>query len=233
MKLMKIKNPFRLLSRFEIVLWSLSALTVLFSYLLSPDKDILSLIASLIGVSALIFVAKGLVFGQVLIVIFSVFYGMISFYFKYYGEMITYLFMSAPAALFAIFSWIKNPYGETSEVKVRNMRRRDWVSVTLIAAVATVVFYFLLGYFGTQNLIFSTLSVATSVFASILTYLRSPYYALAYSVNDLVLIVLWALAAAEDISYLPMIACFVAFLANDLYGFYNWSRMRRRQGAGE
>jgi hypothetical protein len=34
---------------------------------------------------------------------------------------------------------------------------------------------------------------------------RSPYFALAYAANDVVLIVLWTLAAVEDISYLSVI----------------------------
>ena len=58
---------------------------------------------------------------------------------------------------------------------------------------------------------------------------RSPYYALAYAINDLVLIVLWTLASLADISYVPMVACFVMFFANDIYGFINWQKMKRKQ----
>ena len=55
------------------------------------------------------------------------------------------------------------------------------------------------------------------------------HVAAAYSANDVVLIVLWIMASMENISYLPMVFCFIMFLANDLYGFYNWRRMRNRQ----
>lgn len=77
----------------------------------------------------------------------------------------------------------------------------------------------------------STISVTTSFIASYLTYLRSPYYALAYAANDIVLFFLWILAALVDISCLPKVLCFFIFLLNDLYGFYNWQRMRHRQRA--
>ena len=76
---------------------------------------------------------------------------------------------------------------------------------------------------------FSTISVTTSFVAVYFTFLRSPYYALGYAANDIVLIILWTLASMENISYLPMVVCFVMFLANDLYGFYNWRKMRKRQ----
>ena len=91
------------------------------------------------------------------------------------------------------------------------------------------VFYFILAALETPNLFFSTLSVTTSFAASALTFLRSPFYALAYAANDVVLIVLWVLASITDISYLPMIICFAAFLINDIYGFINWTKMKNRQ----
>ena len=88
-----LKNPFKKLNTLELCLWIFSLVLVILSFVLSPLKDYLTLVASLIGVTALIFVAKGMVIGQILTVVFSVFYGIISFFFAYYGEMITYLLM--------------------------------------------------------------------------------------------------------------------------------------------
>ncbi len=224
-----MKNPFKDLTKFEAGLWFASVIVVAFSFLLSKGGDYLTLIASLIGVTALIFVAKGYVFGQVLTVVFAVFYGIISFYFRYYGEMLTYVCMTGPIAVMAVVSWIKHPYEDSKEVEVRKMHRREVGTMFLLAIVVTAVFYFILGAFNTANLVFSTLSVTTSFIACSLTYMRSPYYALAYAANDIVLIVLWIMASIESISYLPMVFCFVMFLANDMYGFVNWRRMEKRQ----
>ena len=90
------------LSAFELGLWLCSLVAITASFLCTVPRDYLTLIASLIGVTALIFTAKGRVLGQALIVLFAVFYGVVSFGLHYYGEMITYLGMSAPMALFAI-----------------------------------------------------------------------------------------------------------------------------------
>lgn len=228
-----MKNPFKDLTKFEAGLWIASVIVVTFSFLLSKGGDYLTLIASLIGVTALIFVAKGYVFGQVLTVVFAVFYGIISFYFRYYGEMLTYVCMTGPIAVMAVVSWIKHPYEDSKEVEVRKMHRREVGTMFLLAIVVTAVFYFILGAFNTANLVFSTLSVTTSFIACSLTYMRSPYYALAYAANDIVLIVLWIMASIESISYLPMVFCFVMFLANDMYGFVNWRGMEKRQNRGE
>ena len=225
----KYLASFKTLTRFETGLWLTSIAVTLLSYLLSGSGDALNLIASLIGVTALIFVAKGHVLGQLLTILFSVFYGIISFYFTYYGEMITYLFMTAPMAIVAAVEWIKHPYQDTEEVKVHHVTKKQLLVMWTLAALVTILFYFILKALGNANLFFSTLSITTSFVASYLTYLRSPYYAIGYSANDIVLIVLWSLASLENISYLPMVACFVMFLFNDLYGFYNWKRMQHRQ----
>lgn len=226
---MKISNPFKDLSKFELALWLTSAFLVTLSFILSPNKDYLTLIASLIGVTSLIFIAKGYVFGQALTLIFSVLYGIISFFFRYYGEMLTYLCMTAPMAVMSIVSWIKNPYGETKEVTIRRMTGRQILVMSILTVIVTIIFYFILKYFQTANLFFSTLSVATSFLACYLTFMRSPTYALAYATNDIVLIVLWTTATITNIAYLPMILCFFTFFFNDIYAFFNWRKMEKRQ----
>lgn len=227
---MKILESIKSLTKFEWTLWICSVVTVTVSFVLS-SADVLNLIASLIGVTALIFVAKGNVLGQFLTVVFAVFYGVISYEFRYFGEMITYLGMTAPIALMAMFSWLKHPYKETAEVEVNRLSKVQKMVLIAGATVTTAVFWFVLKALGNNSLLPSTLSVSTSFLASGLTFFRSPYYALAYSANDVVLIVLWIIASREDISYLPMVFCFAAFLANDLYGFLNWKRMEKSQNS--
>ena len=216
------------LTKFELTLWLVSMIVVTVSFIIAPS-NVLTYIASLIGVTALIFVSKGFVLGQILTIIFSVFYGIISYYFRYYGELITYVFMTTPIAIMSTISWIKNPYKDTLEVSVSKVNKKQ-VSILLILSVfVSIIFYFILKAFNTANLIISTLSITTSFIAASLTFLRSPYYAIAYSINDIVLIILWVLASIKDLSYLPMILCFVMFLVNDIYGFVNWKHMQKSQ----
>ena len=224
-----IKNPFTDLTLFERGLWGISVAVIVLSAAIMGGADLFSVTASLIGVTALIFVAKGYVIGQILTVVFAVFYGVISYGQQYYGEMITYLGMSSPMAIAAAVAWLKNPFRGTKEVAVRPMTRMTVVWLFVSTVLVTAAFYFILGAMGNASLAVSTLSVTTSFLASALTYLRSPYYALAYAANDVVLIVLWIIAMTKDVSCLSMVLCFVMFLANDLYGFFNWRRMEKTQ----
>lgn len=151
-------------SKEERILWMSSVGLIIVSFAIFDRESYLTLAASLIGVTSLIFNAKGNPFGQLLMVVFSLLYGIISYTFSYYGEMIIYLGMTMPMAVFALISWLRNPY-----------------------------------------------------------------FAVAYATNDLVLIVLWVLASLEDVRYISVVVCFVAFLVNDIYGFINWRKMEIRQ----
>lgn len=225
-----LNNPFRGLRKREWALWLISLTVVVTSNLMAGAVEPVTLIATLVGVTALIFVARGNVWGQILTVVFSLLYAVTSWQFRYYGEIITYLGMSAPIAAASVVTWIKNPYkkGE-SEVKIARLSHSGALLLSILTAAVTVIFYFILKALGTANLIVSTISVATSFLASALLMLRSSYYAVAYAVNDVVLIALWVLASLEDISYLPMVANFLAFLVNDIYGFLSWNQREKRQ----
>lgn len=217
-------------SKTEITLWCLSVFFIITSFCIFDKENYLTLTASLIGVTSLIFNAKGNPAGQILMIIFSIIYGMISLSFRYYGEMITYLGMTAPMALIALISWLKNPYGNNhSEVKIKSVNKKEISFMLILALTVTVAFYFILNAFNTANIIPSTISVTTSFIAMFLTYKRNPYFALAYASNDIILIILWSLAAYEDKSYISVIVCFIVFLVNDIYGFINWLRMQKRQ----
>ena len=228
--MINLKTAVNYFSPFEKLLWLSSAVLIVISFCIFDRGSISTPIASLIGVTSLIFSAKGNPIGQLLMIIFSVFYGIISLGCAYYGEVATYIGMTAPMALFALISWLKNPFeGRRSEVKVGSISRKEVVFMLLLSAVVTAVFYFILDAFGTANMLPSTLSVTTSFIAVYLTFRRNPFFALAYAANDIVLIILWTMAALKNISYLSVVICFIVFLINDLYGFVSWLRMGKRQ----
>ncbi|MBQ7800603.1 MAG: nicotinamide mononucleotide transporter [Oscillospiraceae bacterium] len=217
-------------SVFERLLFAGSLVLITAAFVLFDRENYLYFAASLVGATSLIFCAKGHPIGQLLMIVFSTLYGIISYTFSYYGEMITYLLMTLPMAVVALVSWIRNPYEKgKAEVRIERIKGREVAFMLLLSAAVTAVFYFVLKAFDTANLIPSTLSVTTSFIAVYLTFRRSAYYALAYASNDLVLIVLWALASYEDASYISVLVCFVMFLANDLYGFASWKKREKTQ----
>lgn len=224
---MKKQNYF---DKKELFLLIISILIIFLSFIIFDKKNYLILIASLIGIISLIFNAKANPIGQLLMVIFSIIYGIISYQFSYYGEMVTYLGMTLPMSIFAFISWFKNPYSKNKiEVKVNTISKLEIIFMLILSIIVTIIFYFILVYFKTANIIFSTISITTSFIATYLTFRRSSYYAIAYALNDIVLIILWILASFINKSYISVVVCFVIFFINDIYGFICWNAMKKRQ----
>ncbi len=220
----------KLFSKYDIILWTASVFLIAGSFIIFPGSGMLTLIASILGVSSIIINAKGHPLGQFMMIIFSVLYGIISWSFSYYGEMATYLGMTGPMALFSFISWLRNPYKKgKAEVRVNTLRLPEVILMSMLTAAVTYIFYHILAFFGTANLSLSTLSVSTSFIAVYLSFRRSAFFSLAYAANDVILILLWSLASLTDTGYISVVICFALFLACDIYGFISWEKMKLRQ----
>lgn len=212
----------------ECILWIGSLILLVGTEVLAGNIDTLTTVAAFIGITSLIFAAQGNVWSPVLMVVFCILYGIISYEFRYWGELITYVFMSLPMAVWSIYTWMKNS-NKGGRVKIRQMTGKLFFVLCIITIAVTVVFYVILKLLHTPNLIFSTISVSTSFLAASFTLLRSSYYALGYAANDLVLIVLWLLASMQDLGYLPVAMNFFIFFVNDMYGFICWKKREKKE----
>lgn len=213
-----MSNPIKNLTKKEWILWMGSLAIVILSNLLSTDIDVLTLVSACVGITSLIFAAKGNVWAQILMVVFSILYGLISWQFRYWGEMITYIGMTMPMAVWSTITWIKNPSESGQEVAIQKLTRKHVAGIAAAGVIVTAVFYMILKALDTPNILFSTISITTSFLAASLTMLRSSYYALGYASNDIILIVMWVLASIENPAYIPVVVNFIIFFFNDMYG---------------
>ncbi len=225
-----LKNAKSYFNKFEIYLFLVSSIILFTVFFIFDKTNYVNLIMSVLSVFMLILIAKGNVLGEIFSVIFCTYYAIISHKNRYYGELITYLFMTMPMAILSIFSWLKNPYKNNKlQVKVNSIKFKEVAFMVILTIIVTWIFYFILKHFNTANLCISTLSISTSFMAVYLTFKRSEFYALAYAFNDVILIVLWSLASINDIKYITIATCFIVFLINDIYGFISWSKMKKTQ----
>ena len=195
-----MSNPIKSLTKKEWGVWIGSLLIIVISNISSGSFDLLTLVAACIGVTSLIFAAKG---------------------------MITYLGMTMPMAIWSTITWIRNPSESGKEVAIQRLTKKHIILLVVSGVIVTAVFYKILAVFSTPNIVFSTISVTTSFFAASLTMLRSSYYAVGYAANDVVLIVLWILASIKEPRYLSVTVIFVIFLFFDLYGFISWKKREK------
>lgn len=231
---MKIRNPFKGLTKFEWCLWLFSLTAITAAQFGSGSTDYLSYAASLVGVTALIFAARGDPFAIILSICFSVMYATISYFFTYYGEMIINLGLQLPISVASLITWRKNLTKKDGvHVKTGKLTLKKTLIMLALDAIITVLFHFLLKYFNTANLIPSTISVATSFGALFFMALRLPQHALIFILNDVVMIVLWSLALISDISYISLVVCFSIFLLNDTYTFISWLKRQHAESKEE
>ncbi len=217
------------LTAIEKVLLLLSFASPIAAFIAFQSNDYLNLASSLIGIATLFLLAKANCIGTIVSMAFSISYAIVSYRFRYYGEMMLYLFLYLPIEVFTLIVWFRNRYGNGHQVKVERTRGIDFAIGSMLAAAVTFGAYFLLRELGTENLIWSTVSVFTSMIACYFLLRRTSFYAIFYSINDVILIILWVHAAIKDSSYACMAVCFTCFLANDLYGFFSWTRIRNLQ----
>lgn len=228
-----LKKFFGQWNLFEILLLSVSLVSTVTIFCLGKEKSIWSLLSSVSGIVCVIFTAKGNPVAQYLSIVFAVFYSIVSYQSKYYGEMLIYLFLMIPIHAACILSWIRNRRNpESAEVKINTLRPREYILMGIADCLVTVAFYFLLKALGTAELIVSTVSLVSSVSAAYLMLRRSEYYAVCFIVNDVILLLLWGLRVYHyGPASLPTLVTFAVFLINDVYGFFAWKRRKKRQEA--
>ncbi len=230
-----MKKLFKDWNLFEIIFMfaSIIALTLCFAF--SADRNVFSFIVSVVGVVAVLMVAKGLTVAPIVNIVYCVLYSIISIVQCYYGEAIIYIFLMIPIYAMSIVSWLrnKNPNNE-STVKIKKIGGMEYLYLAIGTVIATFGFYFLLKVLNTSELLVSTLSLVTSAVASYLMLRRCSYYALGFIANDIILIVLWGLAMVNSgLGYLPTVISFVVFLVNDIYGLVHWKLEEKKQKSEE
>ena len=204
-------------------------IAIIIAFLIPDEKEYLNLITSLVGVTCVFFIAKGKIFGQIVGIIYAIVYGLISYFHNLYGEVFLAFVFYAPLAIIGVIEWAKNQYQDTNVVTITKMSKKDYILASTITIVMTTIAFFVLRALNTQSLIVSTISIATSTMAGYFSIKRSPLYAICYFLNDSVLIIMWSIEANLSISSLPMVISFITFVINDLYGFINWLRLRKKQ----
>ena len=215
---------FKTWTKFEISFLIISMCLITTCFFLGTDKNILSLITSLFGIFSILTVAKGLVLAPVINIVYNIMYSIISLTQGYYGEAIIYIFLMIPIGILSIISWKRNKNKEKQDnVVVNKIKPKEFIYIFLGSIFATVLFYFLLKLLNTNELIISTVSLISSLIAAYLMLRRSSYCALAYMVNDLILISLWTMSVINNgFGYLPTAITFLIFFVNDTYGFIRW-----------
>ena len=213
-------------SRFER-LWLLVFTAVNVYVYLALDDTLLGLVTSLTGMMTVVLVAKGKLsnyyFGAVNVVL----YAYLSWRNGYFGEVMLNLGFFFPMQFVGYWLWSGHRAAERGvddvEVRVMSWQERGlWLALSLAATYGYGVVLERLG--GTLPYWDST-STVLSVIAMLLMVRRVTEQWVLWIAVNLVSIYMWAFALAQGGSDVSMVVMWSAYLANAVYGLWNWTRM--------
>ncbi len=173
--------------------------------------------------------AKGKYACYIIGIISTFFYAYVSYSNSYYGEVIIAVLCTLPLMVIGLINWLRHQ-DDTKTVIIKEITKKELIVVLLSQVVMFLGYYYLLKIFNTNNLLVSTFSIVASIIATYLTARRSEYGFIGFIINDLILIVLWSIPIINGESNLiPVLLCPVLLLINDIYGVYNWKRIKNKQ----
>ncbi len=173
--------------------------------------------------------AKGKYSCYIIGIISTFFYAYVSYSNTYYGEMVIALCCTLPLMVVGLVNWIRHQDNEKIVI-IKCITKKEIILVLISQAIMFFGYYYLLKTFNTSNLLVSTISVVASIIATYLTARRSEYGFIGFIINDIILIVLWSIPVFNgNLSIIPVLICPVLLLINDIYGVYNWRRIKIKQ----
>lgn len=226
-----MKKIFKNWNWFEIIFLIASYVALSLCFALGKERNTFSFIVSIVGVSSVMLVAKGLTIAPIVSIVYNILYATLSITQKYYGETIIYVAIMIPLSIISLVSWAKNKNsGREEQVQVNKISKKEYLILSLVVVVVTVGFYFLLKALHTNELIVSTISLVAPVISAYLMLRRSSNYAICFIISNAVLIVLWGLSIkTAGVGFLPTICSFVIFTVLDVYGLIHWKQEEKRQ----
>lgn len=218
-----VRNYFKDWNGFELFLLTFSIVAIALSGVISKSP-LLTSITSFLGILVALCQAKGKVVSQFIGVIESLLYSYLSFQSKFYGEVIIYLCLLLPLYIAGIYSWMKHKKVDSDTVETNTIGKTEWIILLVLGFIGAIGLYILLGYFDTEQLLVSTLSMVTSLFGTYLIVRRSKFSFLFYIMNDILLLILWASPIfVGNYLLLPMLVEPIAMFMNDIYGWHRWN----------
>lgn len=224
-----IKNYFKDWTKFELTFLICGLTVSILSSIIFNGNIIDTLYTSLYLITALL-MSKGKVESYFVGFISVFFYGIVSFNQGYYGELIITAFLTFPIMIIGIVSWLRHQDKEDDVVIINLLPKREIFIALVSQLVLFWIYYFLLKAFNTDLLVLSSISVVTSVLASYFEARRSELSLFCYIANDLVIITLWIIPIiAGQTDLIPVLVGPILLLINDIYGSYNWRRLKEIQ----
>lgn len=225
-----IKKYFKDWILFEKLILILSLVTISVVGIIFKSS-FFTLFTALTAVTTTMLLAKGKKEAYIFYLICIILYIFVSYDNRYYGEVILYLFLILPMCISSLITWVKHPYKKTNTVEVNMVLKKEMYLVYISILPISILLYFILKTFNTNELLVSTFTFVCSLLANYFQIRRNKNSFYFYVIEDVSLLVLWIIPIIKgDLSLLPLIINSTFNLISDSYGVYNWRKLEKTQG---
>lgn len=198
-------------------------------FIIAPDSP-LNIIAGLAGVISVVMCAKGRTMFYFIGFIQTITYLILAWQNQFYGEVLENLFYFV-TMIWGIVVWKKNEVHNedgTEDVKAKKFTVTQWIGSVVLTLIATCLMGLWLESIGSAQAYTDAATNILAIFAQLLMVWRYREQWLWWIVIDLLCIKMWWIAGNWS-----MVAMYIAWTANCIYGWVNWSKLNKLQNIKE
>lgn len=225
-----IKNEFWTgYNLFEKLFMLSMLLTQIIVFCIAPDTP-LGIISGIAGVISVVLCAKGKISFYFIGFVQTISYLFLAWQNCFYGEVIENIFYLV-TMVWGIFVWKKNMTQNndgTSDIKAKKFSVSQWIMAIVGTIVATIGMGYFLDKIGSAQAYTDAATNVMAIFAQLLMVRRYREQWIWWIIIDLFCIKMWFIAGNWS-----MVAMYIAWTANCIYGWYNWSKLNKQQNNEE
>lgn len=225
-----IKNEFWTgYNLFEKLFMLSMLLTQIIVFCIAPDTH-LGIISGIAGVISVVLCAKGKISFYFIGFVQTITYLILAWQNCFYGEVIENIFYLV-TMVWGIFVWKKNMTQNedgSTDVLAKKFSIIQWALSIIGTIVATIAMGFFLDKIGSAQAYTDAATNVMAIFAQLLMVRRYREQWIWWIIIDLLCIKMWLVAGNWS-----MVAMYIAWTANCIYGWYNWSKLNKQQSVKE
>lgn len=207
---------------FEVIWLMVFIIAQIWAYVQQDDNTLLEMISGISGILCVVLVSKGKISNYFFGLIFAYTYFYVAWGQNFLGEMNTVLYVYLPAQFIGYFMWKNNMQNDSGgeSVVAKALTPKGWIALALFIGIGTFLFVQVLQTAGGSSTGLDGLTTIIVVAAQLLMILRYREQWLLWIVLNILSIILWAETQAMYLMY-------SAYLLNSLYGYYNWTKLKK------
>jgi nicotinamide mononucleotide transporter len=208
----------------KLFMWGMVLLQILV-YIVAPDSWY-GVVAGIAGCISVVLTAKGRWMMYPIGFIQNFTYTVLAFQNKFYGEVFEQIFYIV-TMIWGMVAWARNMHTNedgTQDVNTRKFSVKDWIFTVAGVLIGTWLFGRVLVAMGANQAYTDAATNVMALFAQILMVKRYREQWALWLLIDLFCIKMWWVAGNWS-----MVAMYIAWAANCIYGWYNWTKLNKME----